>query len=223
MKNFFKRIKYLLLSKKGLFFSRFADSFYTFQQEKLRGSIDEIKKRQTVYLKYIKKLPKTIRSKHFFLDIGFGRGEFLNILQKNKFKKLEGVDTNKNYVLSTNKKGITVYHDDGIRYLYLSQKKFYGISAFHLIEHIEFIQLFDLLVLCQKKLVKGGILILETPNVENIGVGSSTFYLDYTHKLKLPSLLLRALLEYLGFNKIEFLYLHPNEHGAQDLGVIAYK
>jgi len=88
---------------------------------------------------------------------------------------------------------------------------------------LDFSQLFDLLVLCSKKIVKGGVLILETPNVENIKVGSTSFYLDHTHKLKLPSLLLKTLLKYLGFTKIEFLYLHPDKLEAQDLGVVAYK
>jgi len=233
MKSFFKQIKYALLSKQGLFFPKLADNFYTFQQEKLRGSIDDIKKRQSIYIKYIKKISKQIKNSTF-LGIGFGRGEFIELLKKNKFKNIEGVDINKNYVLAARKKGLIVYHDNGLKHLYLSEKQYYGISAFHLIEHIDFSQLFDLLLICSKKLVKGGILILETPNVENIKVGSASFNLDYTHKLKLPSLLIKTLLEYLDFKKIEFLYLQPErktirndvEHlvfGPQDLGVIAYK
>lgn len=85
-----------------------------------------------------------------------------------------------------------------------------------------------------KKIVKGGVLILETPNVENIKVSSTAFNFDPTHKLKLPSVLIRILLEYLGFTKIELLYLHPEREaikngidnllfGAQDLGIIAYR
>lgn len=233
MKNLFKKIKYYLLKKKGIFYPRFADSFYTYQQEKLRGSVDDIKKRQSIYIKYIKKVPKRIKN-NTFLDVGFGRGEFIELLKKNKFENIEGVDINKNYVLAARKKGLVVYPGDGLKHLYLSEKQYYGISAFHLIEHIDFSQLFDLLLICSKKLVKGGVLILETPNVENIKVGSTTFNLDYTHKLKLPSILIKTLLEYLDFKKIEFLYLQPEkktirndvEHlifGPQDLGVIAYK
>lgn len=234
MIKLYKLVKYYFLRNKALFYPRFADSFYTFQQEKLRGSAKEIKKRQAVYLKYIKNTPKHIKDKKFFLDIGFGRGEFIELLKEHKLKNVEGVDINKNYILKAKQKRLIVYHDDGLKHLYLSEKQYYGISAFHLIEHINFNQLFDLLLLCSKKLVKGGVLILETPNVENIKVGSTSFYLDYTHKLKLPSLLLKTLLEYLGFTKIEFLYLQPEKgtikngieqliYGAQDLGIIAYK
>lgn len=234
MRIILKKIKFFFLKKKGLFYPRLADSFYTYQQEKLRGSVSEIKKRQSIYLKYIKKIPKELKNENSFLDIGFGRGEFIELLKAEKLKNIEGVDINNKYVLSAKKKGYSVFKDDALKYLYLSEKKFYGISAFHLIEHINFNQLFDLLLICSKKLVKGGVLILETPNVENIKVGSNSFNLDYTHKLRLPSLLIKTLLEYLDFKKIEFLYLQPERkqikddverliYGAQDLGVIAYK
>lgn len=229
-----KKIKYFFYAKKGLFYPRFADSFYTYQQEKLRGSVNEIKKRQSIYLKYIKKIPEELKNKNSFLDIGFGRGEFIEMLKEEKLINIEGVDINKKYVLNAKKKGYAVFQDDALRYLYLSEKKFYGISALHLIEHINFNQLFDLMLICSKKLVKGGVLILETPNIENLKVGSNTFNLDYTHKLRLPSLLIKTLLEYLDFKRIDFLYLQPEKkqiknnverllYGAQDLGIVAYK
>lgn len=234
MNKMFKKIKYFFYEKRGLFYPRFADDFYTYQQEKLRGSVSEIKKRQSIYLKYIKNVPKELKNKNSFLDIGFGRGEFIGLLKAEKLKNIEGVDINKKYVLNAKKKGYMVFQDDALKYLYLSEKKFYGISAFHLIEHINFNQLFDLMLICSKKLVKGGVLILETPNIENIKVGSNSFNLDYTHKLRMPSLLIKTLLEYLNFKKIEFLYLQPEKkqikddverliYGAQDLGVVAYK
>lgn len=182
-----------------------------------------IKRRQSVYLKYIKDLPKSIRKKNFFLDIGFGRGEFIDLLKSVKLNNIEGVDINGKYISKAREKNLVVYEDDGLRHLYLSEKKYYGISAFHLIEHLDFSELFDLLLVCSKKLVKGGILILETPNVENMAVASTSFYVDHTHKLKLPSLLLKTLLKFFGFTKIELLYLQPNKSGAQDLGIIAYK
>lgn len=223
MKNIIKSLKYFFFKKKGLFYPKFADNFYAFHQDRLRGSVAEIKKRQSIYLKYLKRIPKSLKNENYFLDIGFGRGEFLELLRESKSKYIEGVDINKKYVLNGRSKEYTVYHEDAIKYLYLSKKRYYGMSAFHLIEHLDFPNLFDLLLICSKKIVKGGVLILETPNVENIGVASTSFYLDYTHKLKLPSLLLKTLLKYLGFTKIEFLYLQPNNSGAQDLGVVAIK
>lgn len=223
MKKIFKLLKYHLSKNKGLFFPKYSDDFYTFHQDRLRGPYEEIKQRQSIYLKYLKNIPSSLQTNHF-LDIGFGRGEFIDLLTINKFKNVEGVDINKEYVLKAKQRGFLSYHSDGLKYLYLSDKKYYGISAFHLIEHVKFNELFDLLLICSKKLVKGGILILETPNVENVRVSSSSFFLDYTHQLKLPSLLIKTLLKYFGFKKVEFLYLQEDKYKeAQDLGVVAYK
>lgn len=233
IKSILKNIKYSLLKSNGIFYPKYADDFYSLHQKNLRGSYKEIRKRQSVYIKYCTKIPLINRKKNSFIDIGFGRGEFIDLLYDNKFTNIEGVDINEEFVSKADKNKFEIYHDDGIRHMYLSEKKYYGISAFHLIEHIDFPQLFDLLLICSKKLVKGGILILETPNVENIKVGSTTFYLDYTHKLKLPVQLLTMMLKYFGFTKVEVLYLQPEKtttqginqllYGARDLGIVAYK
>lgn len=217
-----KLIKYYLFRKKGLFYPSLGINFYAYHQDKLRGSYEEIKKRQAVYLKYIEKIPKLLKDENYFLDIGFGRGEFIDLLKDLKLKNIEGVDINKECVLKAKQKSYTVYQEDALKHLYLSDKRYYAISAFHLIEHLDFQELFDLLVICSKKIVKSGVLILETPNIGNCTVSSTSFFLDYTHKLKLPSLLIKTLLEYLDF-KVEFLYLQSDETGAQDLGVIARK
>jgi O-antigen chain-terminating methyltransferase len=221
--NIFKLIKYHFLKNKGLFYPRFADNFYAFHQKRLRGSYEEVKQKQSIYLKFIKKTSEFYKNS-YFLDVGCGRSEFIDLLIEKGFKNVEGVDINKDYVAEAKRKGYAVYRSDGLKHLYLSDKKYYGISAFHLIEHLEFHELFDLLLICSKKLVQNGVLILETPNVENIKVGATSFFLNPSHKLKLPSLLIETLLKYFGFKKIKFLYLQPDEYKkAQDLGVVAYK
>ena len=56
----------------------------------------------------------------------------------------------------------------------------------------------------------GGILILETPNSENINVATSSFYLDPTHKNPLPRLLVSFLYEYVGFSEIKEVLLNAD-------------
>lgn len=235
LKNILRRLRFLFCryTNKPLFWPRFSDQFYIFQQNKLRGDFEEIKKRQEIYLKYI----KSIKNKNVsfpFLDCGFGRAEFLELLRAKHISNTTGVDINENFVKDARKKGFKVVQSDILKYLYLSQEQYSGISAFHLIEHLTLPQLFDFLVMCNQKLIKGGALILETPNTENIRVSSSTFYYDHTHIQKLPKMFLQTILEFIGFTKIEFLYLHPSKlnlstdidhllYGEQDLGVIAYK
>lgn len=223
-----------MLAKRGIFYPKLKDQFYIFQQQKIRGSYEDIRVRQKTYLKYIDKVPKNILQQYPFLECGFGRGEFLGLLREHGLKNVAGVDTNKKYVQTAQKQRFTVIHDDAVKYIYLYNGYFSGVSAFHLIEHLTFPQLFDFLFLCSKKLAKGGILLLETPNIENLVVSSTSFYYDHTHILKISRLFLENLLEFLEFSKIQFLFLHEARpkilndvesllFGPQDLGVVAYK
>ena len=59
-----------------------------------------------------------------------------------------------------------------------------------------------------RTLKPGGLLILETPNPENLLVGSCNFYLDPTHKNPIPIPTMRLLLEARGFRCEEVLKLH---------------
>jgi O-antigen chain-terminating methyltransferase len=71
-------------------------------------------------------------------------------------------------------------------------------------------------------LTPGGLLILETPNPDNLSVGSSSFYLDPTHHRPLPSTLLRFLTDHAGFGRSKILYLQesPDLHGPQPIALI---
>lgn len=228
------KFHFLKVFKGSIFWYRSVDRFYTFQQNKLRGDFDTIKKRQRVYTPFLQKVPRDIIKKYYFLDCGFGRGEFLEILRENNIKKILGVDINKECIKNSKARKATLIKDDILHFLYLYEGKFSGISAFHLIEHFTFEQLFDFLLMCKEKLSTGGILILETPNVENISVSSTSFYYDYTHVQKVPKLFLETLLHFFNFSKIESIYLHSIRQtyknqmeqtffGPQDLGIIAYK
>ena len=59
----------------------------------------------------------------------------------------------------------------------------------------------------------GGLAIFETPNPENVLVGSNFFYLDPTHHHPLPSELMQFLFESRGFDRVEVLNLHQWDAG----------
>ena len=63
-------------------------------------------------------------------------------------------------------------------------------------------------------LVPGGVLILETPNPENLVVGTSSFYLDPTHERPLPWQLLSFLAEHHGFERVKTLRMQESAHLA---------
>jgi hypothetical protein len=61
---------------------------------------------------------------------------------------------------------------------------------------------------------------LETPNPENVLVGSHTFYLDPTHRNPLPSALIKFIVEARGLCRVEVMNLHsPNVHRVKEAGL----
>jgi O-antigen chain-terminating methyltransferase len=81
------------------------------------------------------------------------------------------------------------------------------VSGFHLAEHIPFEALQSLMSQSLRALKPAGLLILETPNPENIVVGTANFYLDPTHRQPIPPLLLSFLAEYCGFARVKVIRL----------------
>jgi len=81
------------------------------------------------------------------------------------------------------------------------------VSGFHIVEHLP-VDLLQKLVRESKRVLKpGGLLIFETPNPENVAVGTSSFYLDPTHQRPIPPELLSFLPEYYGYDRYKVLRL----------------
>jgi len=87
-----------------------------------------------------------------------------------------------------------------------------GISAFQLVEHLEFTSLQKLIELSLGALKPGGVLILETPNPENLQVAGHTFWIDPTHQRPLPPALLEFMVRRQGFEQTSILRLNPCEN-----------
>ncbi|MGA3683942.1 SAM-dependent methyltransferase, partial [Pseudomonas graminis] len=67
------------------------------------------------------------------------------------------------------------------------------LTGFHIVAHIPFDALKQLVAEANRVLTPGGLLILETPNAENLLVGTQTFSLDPTHEKQIPQMLLEFL------------------------------
>jgi O-antigen chain-terminating methyltransferase len=98
------------------------------------------------------------------------------------------------------------------------------ITAFHFVEHISFELLQTLVKESLRVLKPGGLLILETPNPENIVVATRNFYLDPTHQKPIPPDLLSFVVEHAGFAVVKTLrlqekkdILHKNNINMQDV------
>ncbi len=186
------------------------NDFYMLFEDKFRGSKEEIKKRLSVYLPCVNYL-KEIDSNAFALDLGCGRGEWLELLIENNWKVL-GIDFNDEMIKECSKKNIPAMCGDAIKYLEKKEEASVSlISGFHLAEHLEFDNLLCLIRNAYRVLRPGGILILETPNPENILVSTYTFYLDPSHNNPIPPVLLQFITENSGFIKNEIVRLNSIE------------
>jgi len=85
------------------------------------------------------------------------------------------------------------------------------VSGFHVVEHLPFADLQVLVQEALRVLKPGGLLILETPNPENIVVATHNFYLDPTHRRPIPPELLSFLPEFYGFDRVKTLRLQESK------------
>lgn len=184
-------------------------NFYSAFENKYRGSRDLIKDRISVYLPFILPL-KEIYPDVRALDIGCGRGEWLELLKDNGIDA-QGIDVDEGMLKACHAHSLNVIEGDGIAYLQEQpDNSMILISAFHVVEHISFENLQMLVKESMRVLKPGGLLILETPNPENIKVATENFYLDPTHIKPIPSQLLLFLSEYYKFLRTKVVGLQED-------------
>lgn len=185
-------------------------AFYRAFEDKFRGSRELIKQRLRVYLPFID--PLRLHNKEVSaIDLGCGRGEWLEILSENGITGL-GVDINESMLSDCRSRGLKVYTADALSFLQDQPDNSQAIiSGFHIVEHLPFATLQAIVSESKRILVPGGLLILETPNPENIITGSSSFYLDPTHVRPLPPGLLLFALEHEGFARVKVIRLQEQE------------
>ena len=185
------------------------DLFYRAFEEKFRGPRDLIKYRLNVYLPFIKPLLK-FYTPASVVDLGCGRCEWLELVREHGFVAL-GVDINAAMLSAGQELGLSVHLGDAIQFLRtLPDATQVVVSGFHIAEHIPFAALQELVSESLRVLKPGGLLILETPNPENLVVGSCSFYLDPTHQHPIPPQMLEFVSEFGGFKRSKILRLQED-------------
>ena len=183
--------------------------FYRAFEDRFRGSRELIQSRLTVYLPFIRPL-KEIYPQPRGVDLGCGRGEWLEMLVHNGFDAI-GVDLDEGMLNACKELGLNTRKEDAIGFLgSLPDASISVVSAFHLVEHLPFEALQQLVQQALRVLVPGGLLIMETPNPENLQVGAHTFYYDPTHQHPIPPLLLAFVPEHTGFGRTKILRLQQD-------------
>lgn len=184
------------------------DHFYRAFEERFRGPRGLIKRRLAVYLDFVHALRRTLPG-GAALDLGCGRGEWLEFL-RDRGIAARGVDLNDAMLAACTQAGLDVANGNALDALLAAPDESLAlVSAFHLVEHLEHGEVRGLLAQAHRALKPGGLLILETPNPENLIVAGTTFHLDPTHRQPLPPMLLQFLCEYAGFERHAILRLQP--------------
>ena len=188
--------------------SHLLDLQYSFFGDRFRGTRKEIKKRLRVYLPWIKESGAGTDDRPV-IDAGCGRGEWLELL-KEEGLTAKGVDLNRVLVERCQKQGLEAAEKDVVQDLAALPADTLGaVTAFHLIEHLHFSVLMRFVDEVVRVLKLGGLIIFETPNPENVRVGSYSFYFDPTHRKPLPSTVIKFLIESKGFSRVKVLPLNP--------------
>jgi SAM-dependent methyltransferase len=143
------------------------------------------------------------------VDIGCGRAELVEMLARRDVEAI-GVDTDPSMVAEARDRGLDVRQVDGNSFLRGREPGSLGaIIATHLVEHLEFADLVELLELAATRLRPGGVLIAETPNPTSLVVLGNSFILDPTHLRPLHPSLLTFLCEGAGFRDVRLRFHAP--------------
>jgi SAM-dependent methyltransferase len=171
-------------------------------EDQFRGSADEIRARLEQYV------PRFIGQSDV-LDIGCGRGEFLDLLRAQGIRG-RGLDLNHEMVEVSRARGLEVAEGDALGYLTsLEDASLGGIFAAQVVEHLEPVYLARLLETAWHKLRPGGLIVLETINPACWVAFFESYIRDLTHVRPLHPETLQYLARVSGFQQVDIEFKSP--------------
>jgi O-antigen chain-terminating methyltransferase len=175
---------------------------YVSFEDQFRGPQDEIRARLTVYA-------PIFRGASDVLDIGCGRGEFLDVLREAGVSA-RGVDSNHEMADTCHDRGLQATAGDALQYLSAQDdESLGGIFAAQVVEHLPPDYLLQLLELGYRKLRPGSRIILETINPACWHAFFSSYLRDVTHAQPLHPETLQHFLTASGFQAVDIRYSMP--------------
>jgi SAM-dependent methyltransferase len=168
-------------------------------ENRFRGYEEEVKKQQQDYLSFFSK-------KGVVLDLGCGRGEFLELLRENGYEAA-GVDSNSQMIETCLAKGLRCQKGDILGKLAEREDgSLAGIFSSQVIEHLAPAHLKRLIELSHQKLAPSGVLVLETLNPASVFTLVQVYYLDLSHEKPIHPQALKFMMEASGFEDVEVKY-----------------
>jgi O-antigen chain-terminating methyltransferase len=187
-------LKTLKESKERLSLYQYSDF-----EQRFRGNEQEVKEKLKRYLPIFSTADN-------ILDVGCGRGEFLELLHE-QGKKAVGIDISESMLRRAAEKSITCKKAAALEYLQQEKDNSCGgIFSAQVIEHLQPDYLRDVVRESYRVLTPNAPIVLETINPLSIFALSNIYFLDITHQKPLHPEYMRYLLESSGFSEVEIVY-----------------
>ena len=177
-------------------------------EDRFRGSEADIRMRLADYLPYFAGASNV-------LDVGCGRGEFLQLLQEQGISA-QGIDLNPEMAEACRARGLDASTADALTTLrQLPDQSLGGLIAVQVIEHLKPAYLAQFLQAAFFKLRPGAPLVLETINPACWVAFFESYIRDLTHEQPIHAETLQYMLQASGFASVEVVYRSPIAEGGR--------
>ena len=147
------------------------------------------------------------------LDIGCGRGEFLELLAEAGVES-KGIDIDRSLVERGRAAGLPVEFGDAVEWLASEPDgSLGGIAMIQVIEHLSAKDRVEVVRLAADKLRPGGRILIETLNPQSLYIFARAFYADPTHETPVHPAYLDFLLKEAGFSETGIEWRSPPPDG----------
>ena len=175
---------------------------YFLFEERYRGDETDIRDRQKEYLEYF-------RGRKNVVDIGCGRGEFLELLRSEKIDA-RGVELGTDQYLLCREKGLDVVQQDLFTFLEsVPDGSLGGLFSAQVIEHLSASDQLRYVALAHRKTQPGSPVIFETINPECAYALLRNFFLDPTHVRPVHPETLKFAMESADFRDVKLRFSGP--------------
>ena len=167
-----------------------------------RGDESLVLRQQEAYLNYF-------QGRDNVLDVGCGRGEFLELLRDNHISA-KGVELGADQYLLCKEKGLDVVQQDLFLYLEsLADESLGGLFSAQVMEHLTASDQLRYVTLAYQKTKPGSPVIFETINAQCVWAVVRNFFLDPTHIRPVHPETLKFAMESANFRNVALLFSSP--------------
>jgi SAM-dependent methyltransferase len=171
-------------------------------EELYRGDEALIASRQREYL-------DAFRGREDVVDIGCGRGEFLQLLRENGIRA-RGVELGTDQYLLCREKGLDVVQQDLFAFLEaIPDESLGGLFSAQVIEHLPASDQLRFIALAYQKTTAGSPVIFETINAQSVFAVVRNFFIDPTHVRPVHPETLKFAMECAKFRDVKLRFSSP--------------